>query len=112
MADSPFNTLESDSDLNEALSHSEDEPVLLFKHSSICPISSRAHTEMEQLAGENGLPIYKVTVQSARSVSDRIAEEMNVRHESPQAILVSEGQPTFDASHGDVNAPTIREVIH
>ena len=106
-----FHVLTTKQDLDAALDRSQKEPVLLFKHSSICPISARAHDELKTLATESSLPIYKVTVQNARAVSDQIEESLGVRHESPQAIVLADGNARFDASHGNVRAHTIQDVL-
>lgn len=111
MSDAAFTPLRSEDDWSEALEHSSETPVLIFKHSSACPVSGRAHENMEQLGQDDPVPIYKVVVQEHRSVSDEIAEELDVRHETPQAILLHQQEPVFDTSHFDVTADTIREAL-
>lgn len=111
MSDAAFTPLRSEDDWSEALEHSSETPVLIFKHSSACPVSGRAHESMEQLGQDDPVPIYKVVVQEHRSVSDEIAEELDVRHETPQAILLHQQEPVFDTSHFDVTADTIREAL-
>lgn len=107
----PFHPLASSTDWQTALERSSSEPVLIFKHSSACPTSARANEEMETLTESGDLPIYRVVVQESREVSDRIADELGIRHESPQAILLVDGAPAFDASHHRVKADTVREAL-
>lgn len=111
MSDAPFHPLTSDADWNEALANSEETPVLIFKHSSACPVSSQANTEMTELAQKADVPVYKVVVQNHRGVSDAIADELDLRHETPQAILLHEKRPVFDTSHFNVTADRLREEI-
>jgi bacillithiol system protein YtxJ len=109
MADpSDIQNLASDSDLDAALDASREQDVVLYKHSSTCPISARAQDEMKALAGNGGPPIYEVVVQHARDVSDEIEDEFGIRHETPQAILVRDGEATFDTSHDDVTEENVR----
>lgn len=111
MPDSPFRPLTNEKEWKEALSHSTDQPVLLFKHSNACPVSGQAHQEMLDLAESENVPTYKLVVQESRSVSDEIADALGIRHETPQAIILKDREPTFDTSHFDVTAETLREAI-
>lgn len=111
MSDAPFIPLNSDAAWDEALAQSESIPVLVFKHSSACPVSGKAHTEMADLAEEEEVPVYKVVVQENRSVSDTIETDLAVRHETPQVILLHEASAVFDTSHFNVTADTLREEL-
>lgn len=110
MSDVPFRSLATEDDLDEALRLSDEEPVVLYKHSNACPISASAQDELKSLIGTAGEapPIYQLVVQESRALSDRIAEHFSIRHETPQAIVVSDGEPTFNASHQDVTAERVR----
>jgi bacillithiol system protein YtxJ len=55
--------------LDELMTRSQNEPVVLFKHSTTCPISARAHREMERFAGAD---VNIVIVQRARELSREI----------------------------------------
>ena len=86
--------------------------VLLYKHSDTCPISAMAYHEVERLADENPeLPIYLVDVHAQRPLSRHIAEHFGIRHESPQAILVHEGQSVWHGSHYRITAHAIRREL-
>ncbi|MFB6271753.1 MAG: bacillithiol system redox-active protein YtxJ [Salinibacter sp.] len=112
MSASPFHSLASDTDWAEARSRSDEQPVLVFKHSNACPVSGNAAQEMRQLAETDDLPVYKLVVQKSRALSDKIADTLDVRHETPQAILLDEQAPVFHTSHFDVTAETLREAAH
>jgi bacillithiol system protein YtxJ len=112
MSNDVFQPLTSSSDWEDALAASESAPVVVFKHSSACPTSARANGEMEGLAGEMDTPIYRVVVQDARSVSDAIADDLDVRHETPQVIVLSDGASTYDASHYRVKADDVRSALN
>jgi len=109
MSNSPFLSLANDTDWAEAQSHSDEEPILVFKHSNACPVSSKADREMRDLAQEGDLPVYKLVVQKSRTLSDEIADTLGVRHETPQAILIDEQAPAFHTSHFEVTVETLRE---
>ncbi|PSQ97267.1 MAG: bacillithiol system redox-active protein YtxJ [Bacteroidetes bacterium SW_9_63_38] len=111
MADT-FHPLDSESAWTAAQEHSDDTPVLVYKHSSTCPVSSKAQTEVEKLLSDGSLPVYRVVVQDHRAVSDLIEEELGIRHETPQAILLHNQDPVFDTSHFDVTAETLRDALN
>ena len=111
MSDSHFHPLTSTADWTDALEQSEETPVLVFKHSSACPVSSQANSEMAELAEEANVPVYKVVVQQNRSVSDDIEAALDVRHETPQAILLHEQTPVFDTSHFNVTEESLRKEL-
>jgi len=111
MSDSPFHPLTSDADWADALAQSEETPAIIFKHSSACPVSSQAHTEMTELAESIDVPVYKVVVQKNRAVSDQIESALDVRHETPQAIVLHDHTPVFDTSHFNVTADRLREEL-
>jgi bacillithiol system protein YtxJ len=107
----PYHSLTSTSDWEDALQASEDQAVLIFKHSSACSVSARADQELSTLADETDLPMYQVVVQEARPVSNEIEDELGVRHETPQAILLRNRRPVFHTSHFDVTADAIRDEL-
>jgi len=87
--------------LESALSGSSGRPLLLLKHSLTCGTSAYAHEEFEDFLAEPGPPVDAcvVHVQSGRAVSNAIAERFGIRHESPQLLLISNGQVVWHASH-------------
>lgn len=107
----PFRPLTSEAEWDDARTASEDGPVLIFKHSSACPVSAQAHDEMAELAEDTDLSIYRVVVQENRSVSDAVEADLDVRHETPQVILLRDRRPVFDTSHFEVTADTIRDAL-
>jgi len=105
--------LEED-DINEVLSRSVEEPVFVFKHSTTCPISAAAFRRIEsyiQTHPNVRLAIYMVKVIENREVSDSIAKQFRIRHESPQLILFNMKQPVWNASHGSIDGRAIDEAL-
>ena len=96
--------------LEAAIAESLERPVLLFKHSRTCGISCEALDELHAHVAESGArAAYKViTVQSHRRISDSAAERFGIRHETPQAILLRDGRPVWNASHFRITAQRAR----
>ena len=100
-------------ELKEALQESFEHPVLLFKHSLTCPISSRAFHELQTYL-DNADPNTRyrlIKIQNAYGVSKEVASKLGVEHESPQAILVRNGREVWNASHSSITASSLEEAI-
>ncbi len=107
----PFVPVADAAALDELFARSQDAPVLLFKHSTTCPISAHAYREMQRLDVGPARHIHLVVVQSARPVSNEIARRTGVRHESPQAIVLSRGEAAWTASHYDITAAEVERAV-
>ncbi len=88
--------------LNEVLGDSSKQPVVLYKHSNTCPSSFFSKREIEAVSDAFDGPIYEIVVQMARDVSNEIAGRFNIRHETPQVIIVVNGEATYHQSHGGI----------
>ncbi len=95
-----FNSLADTKTLDELIARSHSEPVILFKHSTTCPISSAAYREMSKVADE----VMLVVIQKSRDVSNEIAKRTGIRHESPQPLILRNGEVVWSASHFDITA--------
>lgn len=87
-----------------------DMPVLVFKHSTRCPISASALRRTETwLAGRgaDAPPAARVDVVEHRAVSDFLAERLAVPHASPQALLCRGGHPFWHASHNRITGEVL-----
>jgi len=105
-----FHPLTSADDLADALATSHEQPIVLYKHSATCPLSTRARRQVQPVA-EGAVPTYEVVVQQARPVSNQISSALGVRHETPQVLIVHCGAVVFDASHGAVTTTAVQEAL-
>lgn len=97
-------------DWEACLAVSEQRPVLVFKHSTRCPISATARQGLADYlchAGARAPSSYEVLVIESRAVSDAIARTLAVEHASPQLFLVRNRQALWMASHYGINRDTI-----
>jgi bacillithiol system protein YtxJ len=113
MQATPLIELTNIKELAEVLAQTGDKAELIFKHSSTCPISMAAYEELEKYLAHPSLKVdyYLVVVQTARDVSNKIATQLAVEHESPQAILLHNGKVVWHASHRAITAATLAQVI-
>jgi bacillithiol system protein YtxJ len=82
---------------------------LVYKHSTTCPISAESAREVAGLATK--LPVYQVNVREQRDLSNWVAAEYAVAHQSPQLILVRGGKAVRSWSHGDVRRETVERAL-
>jgi len=94
--------------LQNCLEHSHSQAVCLFKHSSICPTSIYAKQQVDQFLEQNeSVPVYLIVVQEDRPLSNEIAGTLDVKHESPQFLVVKYGQAQSVLNHGDITVENI-----
>ena len=101
--------LTSIADADAMFAASNEAPVYLLKHSIACPISARGQMEFVGMEGDGDPDMYAVVVQYARDVSAYIAEQLHVQHETPQAILIYNGEAVDVKSHGSIRLGALRE---
>ena len=79
------------------LSHKQ--AVYIFKHSSRCGISSMVLSRFEKQLKRRKASYFYLHIQGFRSLSNWLAEELGVRHESPQLIILKDGKVLAHESH-------------
>ncbi|MBC7916030.1 MAG: bacillithiol system redox-active protein YtxJ [Pyrinomonadaceae bacterium] len=84
---------------------------ILFKHSTRCSISLMAKKKFE--FDWDALPpdtsVYFLDLIKNRTISNAIAETFNVHHESPQLLLIKDGECIYESSHGEISAEEAAE---
>jgi bacillithiol system protein YtxJ len=102
-----FFKIDNKETLDKLITDSKVKPVVIFKHSNSCGISSAAYREMEKLEAQVNL----LEVQSARDVSRELATITGIRHETPQVIVFRDGKAVWNASHFDVKAGAVLKAL-
>ena len=108
-----WNKINAIEDIEAIKTRSFEVPCLIFKHSTTCSISMIAKSRLEKdwdFSAENLEPYY-LDLLSYRPISAYIADTFKVYHESPQAIIVINGEATFDTSHLDISVNELHEVM-
>lgn len=98
-------------ELDDWLGRSRRSPVWIFKHSLTCPISGAALDEFLAFATDGGraAECALIEVQTDRPLSDELSRRTGVRHESPQVVLLRDGEAVWHASHWRVTADRLRQ---
>lgn len=103
--------LHSMGDLDEAIKLSNETPVVLFKHSTRCSISSSALSRITRNWNNSEVAVqpFILDLISYRDISAAIGTKLNVIHQSPQMIIVKNGKAVFNSSHMDINFSDVKE---
>ncbi|MFT7612379.1 MAG: bacillithiol system protein YtxJ [Parvicellaceae bacterium] len=101
-----WNDLSDISGIDKIINESKEHPVVIFKHSTRCSISSMAMTRLESNWDftDEELPIYYLDLIANRDVSNAVALAFNVEHASPQVLLIKNGESVFNTSHNDIRS--------
>ena len=85
------------------------QPQLILKHSTTCSISKMALARLERSTTPENINFHFLDLLNYRPISQAIAEKFKVYHESPQILLIKNGECTFDESHGGIQMEEIEE---
>lgn len=101
-------------ELELIFSKSNEKPVLIFKHSTRCGISATVKDRLERSWKEemnDKVDAWYLDLIAYRNLSDAIAKQTKVMHQSPQVLIIKNGQATYDASHYEINLQRIEEKV-
>ena len=108
-----WKNIESEAHFFEILENSVNRPQIIFKHSTTCGVSG--HAEMKLIDGTDQLIAHAdfsyLDLLQFRSISNLIASELRVTHQSPQIILVINKQPVYTVTHNAIDVKKILNAI-
>ena len=108
-----WKALTSEVQIEAILQRSNEIPCLIFKHSTRCNISSIAKFRLEDNwdFSQDQLEPYYLDLLKHRNISNLAAETFEVHHESPQLLLIINGECVYDASHLDISIGELKEAL-
>jgi len=83
------------------------QPVVIFKHSTRCSISTMAKNRLEREEVPENIVFYYLDLIRYRTVSNKVAEMFQVHHESPQVLLIKNGECVYEESHNGIDLSEI-----
>ena len=89
--------------LEDLMKLSYDHKLLLFKHSTRCSISSMAKNRIEVVNQSKIKNCFLLDLISYREISDKIESIFQVKHESPQVLIIKDGKCIQHLSHMEIN---------
>ncbi len=106
--------LTSKNQIENLITESITEPVVIFKHSTSCSISRATLDRLERnwKGGEIAhIKPYFLDLLSYREISNSIAETFAVEHQSPQVLIISNGKSVYDRSHFQISFADVQNEL-
>ena len=109
----PWVKISSIDQLNDVLLNSSEKPLLIFKHSTRCSISSMALNSFERYWTNDPAfcDLYFIDLLRHRDVSDEIAVLTGIVHQSPQVIVIRGKEIVYDATHSSIDGRKIESIL-
>jgi bacillithiol system protein YtxJ len=101
--------LTDSSQLPEIIAQSNSRIQVIFKHSTRCSISSMAKNRLERSIAPELIDFYYLDLIAYRQLSDKIAEDFKVAHESPQVLMIKNGDCSYNESHSGIGMEAIMD---
>ncbi|MEO1435334.1 MAG: bacillithiol system redox-active protein YtxJ [Bacteroidota bacterium] len=104
----PLTSLE---ELNQLDQHSHQRPCGIYKHSNRCHISSMAKSNLEEdwRLEEGAINMYFLDVIEHRAIAREVADRYQVAHQSPQILVIRDGECTYEAAQLDITFEELEE---
>lgn len=108
-----WSNLTEESQIAEIVALSNSIPIYIFKHSTTCGISAQAKENLEISFKNTDKPflLYYLDLLKYRSISNEVASKLNVHHQSPQLILVHNGEVAFTTSHHKIKTNILEDSL-
>lgn len=106
-----WHQLNTSTQLEEIKKISQQQPVVLFKHSTRCSISAAALSRLERNWKEEEMTAVKpyfLDLLAYRPVSNAIADVFGINHQSPQILVIHKGTCVYHTSHMDISYPGLK----
>ena len=101
--------LQTENQLAEIRQKSTARPQVIFKHSTRCSTSAMVKNRLERAQTPDSIDFHYLDLLNYRPVSNQIAATFSIPHESPQVLLILNGQCIYDESHIGITMDDIVE---
>lgn len=109
-----WNRLDNKELLDEIIEESKENPVVIFKHSTSCSISAMALNRLERSWQESEMTevkAYYLDLIAYRDISNAVADKFGVMHQSPQILLIKNGECVYNDSHMGISYQSLKSGI-
>ena len=103
--------LTSEDQLEDIKSQSSAKPVVIFKHSTRCSISTMAKGRLDRAEQPQGVDFYYLDLLAFRPISNKITEMFSVPHESPQLLLIKNAECIYEETHNGIDMDDLKEQL-
>ena len=97
--------------LEQVVVRSQERPQVIFKHSTRCSTSSVVFNRLQKMACQRNIDFYFLDLVTYRDISDQVEETFHVGHESPQILMIRNGECRYQESHLGINPDDLLATI-
>lgn len=101
--------LEDEKQLDEIIAASNTIPQVIFKHSTRCGTSKMIKNRLEKNEAPSGINFYLLDLLKHRKISNMVASDFAVQHQSPQVLIINNGECIYNESHSGIVFDDIEE---
>ena len=101
--------LTDEEQIRQIITKSQTRAQVIFKHSTRCSISSVALQRLQRVSQPSDIDFYFLDLLSYRNISNKIVQEFEVPHESPQVLVIRDGHCVYEESHMGISMTDIVE---
>lgn len=105
-----WKTLDSTGELEQLIQGSNNSPQLIFKHSTRCSLSSLVLNKVKSRT--LSIDSYILNVIENRDLSNLVAQQFNIAHQSPQVLIIHQEKCVFNTSHFDISYSRVEKEIN
>ena len=106
-----WTTITDSAQTHDIFSKSYLNPIVIFKHSTRCSLSAMILRRLEREYTPVPLEFYLLDLIANRMISNLVAEKCDVRHESPQLLLIKNGKCIYHESHSGITMDDITRYL-
>ncbi|MAP54072.1 bacillithiol system redox-active protein YtxJ [Altibacter sp.] len=109
----PWHRLTDVDQLDTLEEESKEKPIVIFKHSTRCGISAMVLRQFESAYDltEAEIKLYFLDLLQHRNISNEVASRFGVTHQSPQVLVIKNGNVVHHDSHHSISAAHLKEYI-
>ncbi|MEO9021313.1 MAG: bacillithiol system redox-active protein YtxJ [Ginsengibacter sp.] len=100
----------NESQLDKIVADSNNTPQVIFKHSTRCSTSSMVKNRLDKNEAPDGINFYLLDLIKYRNISNKIAENFGIRHQSPQALIINNGKCVYNEDHSGITFEELKEI--
>lgn len=104
-------SLTTSQQVDEIKQKSYQRPQIIFKHSTHCSISSMVLNRLNRSDIPDNIDFYCLDLIAHKDISLKIANDFQVQHQSPQILIIKEGNAVYDESHMAISMDEITERV-
>jgi bacillithiol system protein YtxJ len=97
--------------LDDIRQRSFQRPQVIFKHSTHCSVSSMVLNRLKRSDMPDNIDFYYLDLIAHKDISNKIAKDFEVQHQSPQILLIKEGEAVYDESHMGISMEEITDRV-